>query len=174
MLVDFSMTTAQRRTVIMHKLTKLLTPFTVRLAVPVKNWEEAFQLAGDLLIADGSIDSSYVEESMKAARDMGPYFVVRPGVALAHARPGPHVHRVCLSLISLVPPVVFGHPDNDPVSLLFMFGSINDNAHIDLLSELALLLSNESLIQSMREARNYEELQEILGILLNDSERRYA
>jgi mannitol/fructose-specific phosphotransferase system IIA component (Ntr-type) len=153
----------------MQQLTKLLTPNTVRLAVQVNDWQEAVRIAGDILIADGAIDSSYVEEAEQVAREMGPYFIVRPGVALAHARPGPNVHKVCLSLISLVPPIAFGHPDNDPVSLLFMFGSLDNVAHISLLSELASLFSNETLIQSLQQAKTYEDLQVVLKILSNDN-----
>ena len=39
----------------------------------------------------------------------GPYIVIAPGLALAHARPGPEVLADGLAVVTLAEPVPFGH-----------------------------------------------------------------
>jgi PTS system ascorbate-specific IIA component len=47
----------------------------------------------------------------------GPYIVVAPGFAFAHARPSESVRRTGMSWVRLAEPVEFGHTSNNPVSL---------------------------------------------------------
>ena len=50
------------------------------------SWEEAVRLAGGLLERQGHIDPSYTEAMVNMVKELGPYIVIMPGVALAHAR----------------------------------------------------------------------------------------
>jgi PTS system ascorbate-specific IIA component len=74
---------------------------------------------------------------------LGPYIVIAPGIALAHARPSPAVRRAAISLVTLLEPVAFGHRENDPVRLVIGLAAIDEERHITALSTLAEFLSDE-------------------------------
>lgn len=65
-------------------------------------------------------------------------------------------------MITLDKPVMFGHPDNDPVELVIMLLSNHNTAHIKILEELVDILGDEEKRDALRNARNAYEL---LGIL---------
>ncbi len=146
----------------MKNLQQLLTQEVVSLGQPVDNWEHGIRLAGKLLLDQGSITQDYIENSVKAAVEMGAYFVVCPGVAISHARPGEGVNQVCLSMVTFQTPVVFGHPSNDPVELLFMFATLDDQSHLDLLRNVSKLLCDEDLVGKVMKAQSHKELVELL------------
>ena len=50
------------------------------------SWEEAVRLAGGLLERQGHIDPSYTEAMVNMVKELGPYIVIMPGVALTRAR----------------------------------------------------------------------------------------
>ncbi len=144
----------------MSQLSKLLTKETVRLKQPISNWKEAIHLAGKLLVDSGDIDPRYIDEAIQVATDVGPYFVVRPSVAIAHGRPSPLVHRISLSMVTLNPAIEFGHEDNDPVSILFLLAAIDNYSHIDVLEDLARILSNDDLVSLLINIENPDELRD--------------
>lgn len=147
----------------MKRLQQLLTEERVLQRVSVKNWEQAVRMAGELLVKAGDITGEYIEDSICAAKEHGAYFVVRPSVALAHARPGKSVKRIGLSMMTLDPPVNFGHPDNDPVALLFMFATIDNQSHLDLLQEIVALLCDDSLVERVIQSNSYPQLEQMLA-----------
>lgn len=59
----------------------------VEVNVEVKNWEEAVRLGGKLLEEDGAVEHSYIDAMVDTVKNMGPYIVIAPGIAMPHARP---------------------------------------------------------------------------------------
>ena len=74
-------------------LRNLLTEKTIQLNVEAKNWEQAVRMGGQLLIDNGFVESRYVDAMVKAVKEMGPYIVIAPGIAMPHARPEEGVKR---------------------------------------------------------------------------------
>jgi PTS system ascorbate-specific IIA component len=95
-------------------------------------------------------------------RRVGPYMVLAPGLALPHARPEDGVLAAGVSLITLAKPVEFGSQENDPVSLVIAFGNPDKTSHINLLSQLAGLLGEESRRQKLSAAKSVKEVIEII------------
>lgn len=121
-------------------LSAYLTPERVACG-KAATWQEALNLAGQPLLGDGSVQPSYLDRCAETLKTEGPYMVIAKGIALCHSRPGPDVAREALSLLSLEEPVAFGHPQNDPVKLVFLLGALSDQSHITVLMELAQVLS---------------------------------
>jgi len=139
-------------------LGQLLTPQTVRLRVSAADRMDVVQQAGAMLIASGGVDERYVEAMKRVLASLGPYMVIVPGVALLHARPEDGARRLCMSLLTLEPPVPFGNPDNDPVTLAVALAAADNDSHIEALAELAALLANESTMAKIREATSVEDV----------------
>ncbi|HET6818071.1 MAG TPA: PTS sugar transporter subunit IIA [Mycobacteriales bacterium] len=109
--------------------------------VPAGDWAAAVTAAAQLLCDAGAVSEHYVERCVEIVHDHGPYIVVAPGIAIAHARPEDGAHELGLSSVSLAAPVRFGHPGNDPVSLVFAFSSPDRDAHVGLVAALARALT---------------------------------
>ncbi len=115
----------------------------IRLKVAAADWEEAVRAAGDLLVEGGCCTSGYIEAMIAAVHEIGPYMVLAPGLALAHARPEDGVLKVGISLVTLAEPVYFGSEVNDPVGLVIAFGSPDKAGHLEMLAGLATFLEDE-------------------------------
>jgi len=96
------------------------------------------------------------------SRQLGPYIVIAPGVALPHARPEDGVLKPCLALVTLDPPMAFGNPNYDPVRLVFAIGAVDAYQHIDALRSFATLLSETSNLEALLKAQTVEEILRIL------------
>ena len=138
-------------------LCELLTPDTIRVGVDAQDWKEVVDKAGELLLETGAIEPYYIGAMKETIEELGAYVVIAPGIALLHSRPEEGVNRICMSLVMLNPPVEFGHPDNDPVDLAFALGGVDERSHLDALSQLAETLSNEKLVERLRQAESPEE-----------------
>jgi PTS system ascorbate-specific IIA component len=88
----------------------------------------------------GTADTAYVEACVASVEKNGPYIVLTKGVALVHAQVDAGVTKEGISLLRLATPVVFGHPTNDPVDLIFAFSTSGGDAHLAMIRRFGLAL----------------------------------
>ena len=152
----------------MNSLLELLNSETVQLKRKADNWQAAVRLAGLPMVKNKSISEAYIDAALKAASEVGPYYVIYPGVALSHARPGEYVNTISLSLLTLETPINFGHPSNDPVHMILMFAALDTQSHLQLLRDISKLLCNPDAINKLFDANTYDEAYAILraGIMV--------
>lgn len=134
------------------------TPDMIALQLHVSNWRQAVRAGGELLVQAGKCESRYVDAMVKAVEDMGPYMVLAPGLALAHASPEDGVRQTGLSIITLADPVEFGSEDNDPVNLVISLCAVDKTGHIEMLQELAHFLIEPENQTFLKEAATVEEV----------------
>ena len=144
-------------------LRDLLNKDTIELSVVAENWKEAIARGGELLIRKGLIKKSYIDEMIDSVNQLGPYIVVMPGVAFAHAKPSASVLCNGLSLIRFETPVEFGNVKNDPVSIMFTIAAIDEKKHMDELQSLAMLLMQDENIDKLMNSSKEEIIQLIEG-----------
>jgi PTS system ascorbate-specific IIA component len=96
---------------------------------------------------------------------LGPYVVLAPGLALAHSRPSPAVHRTGLSWVTLAEPVPFGHETNDPVRLVIGLAGLDHDAHVGALAQLARLIGDPEHEQALLAAESPAHLRELLSTI---------
>ncbi|MFI1618477.1 PTS sugar transporter subunit IIA [Streptomyces lydicus] len=147
----------------MAALSDLLPAAAVRLDVRAADWQEAIRTAGGLLVDADATTDAYTVEMLRNVEENGPYLVIAPGFALAHARPSPAVLRTALSWVRLAEPVEFGHESNDPVRLVVALAARDAAAHTDAMAALARLLADPATTRALREAPGPEELRRILA-----------
>ena len=88
----------------------------------------------------------------------GPYIVIAPGTAFAHARPSGSVRRTALSLIVLTDPVSFGHPSNDPVDLVVALSATDPDTHLEAMKTLSRGLGSGEIRAALRRAGSADEV----------------
>lgn len=129
----------------------------IRTGIKVEGWEGAVRAAGDILVSAGSIEPLYIEEMIAAVHELGPYMVIMPGFALAHARPSPAVLRNDMSLVVLDTPVEFGC-ENDPVSVVLCIACTDTASHTASLTAVANALLDESIFDKLALAKSPDEV----------------
>jgi PTS system ascorbate-specific IIA component len=123
-------------------LSRLLDPSAINLGANAADWRAAVRLAGDALVASGATAPAYTDAMVATVEELGPYIVLAPGIALAHARPSAAVHRAGMSLVTLAAPVPFGNPRNDPVTLVIGLAAPDEEGHVAALATLAEFLAD--------------------------------
>ncbi|GAA0179125.1 BglG family transcription antiterminator [Clostridium sediminicola] len=135
---------------------------TIGLNVEAKDWEEAVRKGGKLLEAENIINNNYIQAMVDTVKNIGPYIVMEKGIAMPHARPEMGAKKIGASLITLKNPVNFGNEENDPVSLVICFASINSSSHLRALSDLMVLFEDEEAVQSILNAKEKEDVLEVI------------
>ncbi|SFG75097.1 PTS sugar transporter subunit IIA [Sporolactobacillus nakayamae] len=135
----------------------------IRLQQTADNWEDAIRQSGLLLLQNHSIDFEYINEMVKAVKTLGPYMVIVPHVALGHARPGKHVKKNDISLLTLKKPINFGSEHNDPVNVVFSFCAEGNEGHLQVLKKLGLLLDDAHIMQIIQESSDLDQIDRLVN-----------
>lgn len=146
----------------MSQLNTLLASEAVDLNARATDWRDAISRAGKLLETSGAITADYTAAMISSVEENGPYIVVAPGFAFAHARPSAAVKRTAISWVRLQEPVEFGHDSNDPVNLVVALAAKDDRAHTQSMKDLAKLLGNKDARARLDSVSSVEELREVL------------
>jgi len=67
-----------------------------------------------------------------------------------------------MSLVRLASPVEFGSEANDPVDLVFAFGAVDKEAHLQALRELATFLQKEEAVSALRQCDSVEKAVQLI------------
>jgi mannitol/fructose-specific phosphotransferase system IIA component (Ntr-type) len=153
-------------------LTSYLTPDVIQLNLDAVDWESTLRGGGDLLLKAGKCTPAYVDAMVDAVREMGPYIVLAPGVALGHARPNDGAYGTGMSLVTLAEPVFFGSPANDPVWLVVSFCAKDDESHIDMLKDLACFLREKANLNRLKRAKSIPDVLKVISNAERGGERR--
>ncbi|MHC5795199.1 PTS sugar transporter subunit IIA [Lacisediminihabitans sp. FW035] len=141
----------------------ILAESAIIVGAEAEDWRAAVRLAGRALTASGATKPGYADEMIRMIDEHGPYVVIAPGLALAHARPGPDVLADGLAVVTLATPVSFGHPHNDPVSVVLGLAIKSADAHIETVAELANVFNDSSAISRLASASSVDEVLDIMG-----------
>lgn len=144
-------------------LEQSLGPHSIRVGAVPLDRNHAIEMAGDLLVASGRVTPEYVSQMVEAVEEHGPYIVIAPGIALAHARPSATVIESGLSIVTLAWPVVFGNQANDPVRIVIGLAAFDHESHIEIMRELAEALSDEKFVNLMLNAVQPEDIRQALS-----------
>lgn len=144
-------------------LKTLLTLDVVQVIPQVKDWREAIKIACQPLIDKGCIEPRYVDAIYKSHEQIGPYYVLGPGIAMPHARPEEGVNQLSLALTIIEKGVEFGANENDPVKLLIVLAATDNDSHINAIVKLAELFDNQDDIDTLLQAKSKAEVLAVIN-----------
>jgi PTS system ascorbate-specific IIA component len=141
----------------------LLDHDVIRLQAQAENWRDAVRQGVDLLVAAGTVEPRYGEAIIAMTEELGPWYVLAPGLAMPHARPEEGVLKDGFALLTLARPVAFGHEDNDPVDVLVMLAASSAKTmNEEAIVQVATLLDDEARVQKIRAARTRADIEAAL------------
>lgn len=135
----------------------------IALRTAADDWREAIRAAGALLSGTGATDPEYTQRMIDVVEEFGAYVVIAPGLALAHARPGADVHEDALAVATLAAPVRFGHPHNDPVSVVLGLAVTTAESHVGWVAEIANVFNDPTAIPRLAAATTADEVRAVFG-----------
>ncbi len=144
-------------------LNQLLTLDVIQVLPSAKDWRDAVTKSCQPLINKGAIEPQYVDAIIKSHEDIGPYYVLGPGIAMPHARPENGVNQLSLGLTVIQNGVNFDANENDPIKLLFVLAATDSDSHVGAIAKLAELFDNQDDIDQLMNAKNADDVLSVIN-----------
>ena len=146
----------------MNCLASILPPAQVLVSVDVTSKKRAFEEAGLLFESLHGLSRALVTDSLFARERLGSTGLGH-GVAIPHGRIK-GLKAPMAAVFQLARPIGFDAPDEQPVSLLIflLVPEAATQQHLEILGEIAELLSNSSLREEMKSCSNAEQLRRLI------------
>lgn len=139
----------------------ILTKDKIKVQDQVPDWSQAITEAAQPLLEQDYIETGYIDAMIDSVKEFGPYIVIAPEIAIAHARPEDNVNKVGLSLLKLNESINFAE-DSHYASLIFVLSATDNASHLNVLQSLAGLLGNKEVVNQLLASKNSDEIIEII------------
>ncbi len=123
------------------------------------DWREAIRASAALLERQNIITSGYKESIIRSLEQFGPYMVMLPGIALAHAAPEEGARELGMSLTLLNQPVHFGYKAHDPVNVIVILSAKDEKTHLKALAQLFRMFKDKESCRIIQQGSKEEILQ---------------
>jgi PTS system nitrogen regulatory IIA component len=147
----------------MNRLASILPPAQVLVQVEVTSKKRAFEEAGLLFEGLHGLSRAMVADSLFARERLGSTGLGH-GVAIPHGRIK-GLKTPMAAVFQLQQPIGFDAPDEQPVNLLIflLVPEASTQKHLEILSEIAELLSDTALREKIKSCNNAAELHRIVS-----------
>ncbi|TCP92108.1 PTS system ascorbate-specific IIA component (L-Asc family) [Cricetibacter osteomyelitidis] len=142
---------------------------SIKLNQTAVNWEEAVKIGTDLLVASGAIEPRYYTNIIEKVKELGPYIVLAPGLAMPHSRPEDGVIRTAFGLTTLAEPVDF---NGEMISVLVTLAGSDSDTHIQGIMEITQIFDDPDSedginLQKFLDCKTTEEVLAVIDAALN-------
>jgi len=131
------------------KLNDVLVPSSIQTLESVDSWVTAIHIASKPLLESNFIKESYIHAMINNVDVYGPYIVLGPDIALAHALPKDGVNRLGVSLLRVQKPVLF---KDRQASLIFVLAPENKHSHLRIMKDFLSLTIDHKRIDLIKNA----------------------
>jgi mannitol operon transcriptional antiterminator len=143
------------------RLKDVLSEDMISLNQKAVDWQSSVRLAGHILEAAGAATEGYTEQMVACIDKLGPYTIVCPGVAMPHARVDDGARKVAVSFLRLKKGVTFS-AEHKAVDMIFAFSTVDEKSHLQIMSDLWELFTNEQIMKCLRQAETKQEILQII------------
>lgn len=143
-------------------ITTWLPAENIQIVDSVSDWKQAITLSAQPLLAKETITEEYIKAIFNSHQELGPYYVLAPGLAMPHARPEQGAVKNGLSLLHIKQGVSFNAEENDPVYVVIMLCALSGDEHINMITALADIFSDEQRLSALLTASSIESIQSVI------------
>ena len=144
-------------------ITTWLPAENIQIVDSVSDWKQAVTLSAQPLLAKGAITEDYINAIFNSHQELGPYYVLAPGLAMPHARPEQGAIKNGLSLLHIKQGVSFDADENDPIYVVIMLCALSGEEHINMITALAEIFSDDQRLSALLEASSMEAIQSVIN-----------
>ena len=147
----------------MNRLATILPSAQVLVSVDATSKKRAFEEAGLLFESQHALSRALITDSLFARERLGSTGLGH-GVAIPHGRIK-GLKAPMAAVFQLAQPIGFDAPDEQPVSLLIflLVPEAATQQHLEILSEIAELLSNSGLRERLKSCNDAEQLHGLIA-----------
>lgn len=143
-------------------ITTWLPAENIQIVDSVSDWKQAIRLSAQPLLAKETVTEAYIDAIFNSHQELGPYYVLAPGLAMPHARPEQGAIKNGLSLLHIKQGVSFDAEENDPVYVVIMLCALSGDEHINMITALADIFSDDERLSALLIASSIEEIQRVI------------
>ncbi len=143
-------------------ITTWLPAENIQIVDSVSDWKQAIRLSAQPLLAKETMTEAYIDAIFNSHQELGPYYVLAPGLAMPHARPEQGAIKNGLSLLNIKQGVSFDAEENDPVYVVIMLCALSGDEHINMITALADIFSDDERLSALLKASSIEEIQRVI------------
>lgn len=139
-----------------HEMIKLNQSYTSK--------EEVIRAVGELLVAGGAVDPSYIDSMLEretiVTTHMGNFVAIPHGTDEGKT----HVKKTAIALITVPEGVNFAPGEDEEKLAMAIFGIAGiGNEHLDLLAKIAVFCSDVDNVVRLADAKTTEDVIQMLG-----------
>ncbi|MDO4474825.1 MAG: PRD domain-containing protein [Eubacteriales bacterium] len=142
----------------LSSLQSILSLDRIVLDKEVLDWKESIISAGELLLWDKLITVNYLQSMIDLVIKYGPYIVIAPHIALAHASPSEGARNTGISIVRLKTPVLFGKEKLDPIQIVVACSFLDTTENADALLRLMRSILKPDFLSTVMNAATVEEI----------------
>lgn len=133
-------------------------------------WRDAMRACCKPLEADGTVDTVYSDEIIACVEKHGPYIVLMPGVAMPHSTENAQgCNATAIGFMHCSEPVQFDGDDPDKYAqVFFTLCDTNPEEHFANMQRLYAVLTDEAVVERLKNCSSPEELLEIDAMVDED------
>lgn len=130
---------------------KLLKQENVQICEKADDWRDAVKISVLPLERGGYVESCYKDGIIENIEKLGPYIVIADHIALPHARPEQGAIETQISITLFRQDVEFEGRET-PARLFVTLAAKDNEKHLDALSKISELLSDEEVVEQILES----------------------
>jgi PTS system mannitol-specific IIA component len=140
-------------------VTGVLSKELIVAAGTARTMSEAIREAGELLVRAGAVDAEYIDSMEERERTMSTYMGNFLAIPHGTNESKGSIHRSALSLVRYPDPIDWG--GRGDVHIVIGIAGV-ENEHLEMLSKVAVVFSDEEDAARMRDATTVDELYDVL------------
>lgn len=144
-------------------ITTWLTADNIQIVDSISDWKQAITLSAQPLLVKQAITEDYIQAIFNSHYELGPYYVLAPGLAMPHARPEQGALKNGLSLLHIKQGVSFDAEENDPIYVVIMLCALSGDEHINMITSLADIFSDDERLSALLKASSMEKIQAVIN-----------
>lgn len=143
-----------------YRLTDWISKDRIKVIKNAKNWEEAIEKSGKILIKDQYIEEEYIQNIIKMGKEIGVHYLLNNGVAIPHGEVGNYVNNSAISLLIIKNGVCF--PNQSVANIFFMLAAKGTKDHIRSIEDIVKFSKDKVSVQKVIQSETEEEVYKIL------------
>lgn len=143
-------------TTISRNLSSFLKEKNIILNKKANTWEEAIKMAGEILVENNYVDSTYSDGMINSIKKNGSYVVVSELIAIPHAKNENNIFNTGMGLLCLEKEVLF--PDNIKVKYILAFCSQDNQSHLNAIVQFVDLLKKYDFLNVLEKATSKKKI----------------
>lgn len=157
----------RNREEVMGLLREIVEKKLTKYAASAPDWREAVRMSCERLEAEGIVEANYKEDIISCLEKYGPYIVIAPMIAMPHSQENAQgVHKTEIGFMKLAEAVSFDEEDPEKdATVFFTVASCDPNQHIDNISRLSELLSDDAVLDALVKVESDADLLQMDAML---------